>query len=81
MRVHLFSLFVLFLVIYAVFMIFYSYYVYERAVVKNLRNEWPTILDNRLIFSTESISTALYMVDKIFIDSSMRMSKLFEAAH
>ena len=48
MRVHLFSLFILFLLIYAVFMIFYSYNIYQSAVVDNLREEWPKILNNRL---------------------------------
>ena len=80
MRVHLFSLFIMFLMIYAIFMIFYSYNIYQSAVVNNLKPEWPRILDNRLTFSTESISTALYMIDKIFIDSAVRMSMVFKLA-
>ena len=80
MRVRLFSLFILFLVLYAAFMVIYSYSIYEYAVITRLNPQWPNILQKRLEFSTESISTALYMVDKIFIDSSMRMFELFSQA-
>ena len=81
MRVHLISLFILFLMIYAIFMIFYSYKIYQSAVIHNLKDEWPGILNNRLTFSTESISTALYMIDKIFLDSAVRMSMVFKLAN
>lgn len=63
-----------------IFLSFYAKYFYQSAVVENLQTEWPGILQNRLLYSSQSVSTAFYMADKAFIDSVLRLSKLYTVA-
>ena len=50
-------------------------------MVYNLSTEWPSILRDRLIYSSQSVSTAFYMADKAFIDSAVRLRDLYELAN
>ena len=63
-----------------VFLSLYAKFFYQEAVVDNLSTEWPKILEDRLIYSSHSVSTAFYLADKAFIDTIVRLSKLYEGA-
>ena len=77
LRVHLFTLFGSFFLAFFIFLWLYAKYSYQQAVVDNLSTEWPDILENRLVYSSQSVSTAFYMADKAFIDSVMRLKTLY----
>ena len=49
-------------------------------MVKNLSTEWPQILENRLLYSSQAVSTAFYMADKAFLDSVKRLRDLYKEA-
>ena len=49
-------------------------------MVDNLSTEWWGILRDRLVYSSQSVSTAFYMADKAFIDSVVRLRNLYEEA-
>ena len=38
------------------------------------------ILQDRLTFSTEAVSTTFYMIDKLGIDATLRLSEFYEQA-
>ena len=80
LRVHLFTLFGCFFMAFFIFLALYSKFVYQQAVVDNLSTEWPGILQDRLVYSSQSVSTAFYMADKAFIDTAVRLSKLYTEA-
>lgn len=80
LRVHLFTLFGCFFLAFFIMLAFYAKYFYQTAVVSNLSTEWPGILQTRLVYSSQSVSTAFYMADKAFIDSVVRLRDLYEAA-
>lgn len=80
LRVHLFTLFGAFFLAFFIFLALYAKYFYQNAVVDNLSTEWPGILQDRLIYSSQSVSTAFYMADKAFVDSVVRLSNLYEEA-
>ena len=63
-----------------IFLALYAKFFYQEAVVSNLSTEWPKILEDRLLYSSRSVSTAFYLADKAFIDTAVRLSKLYEAA-
>ena len=48
--------------------------------MSNLSTEWPGILQDRLTYSSESISTAFYMADKAFLDTLVRVENLYREA-
>ena len=60
-----------------VFLAFYAKWYYQMAVVRTLSKEWRAILDNRLLVSSQSVSTAHYFMDKAFIDSMVRLSDIY----
>ena len=78
LRVHLFTVFGLFFLAFFVFLALYAKYFYQGAVVHNLSTEWWGILRDRLVYSSQSVSTAFYMADKAFIDSAVRLRDLYE---
>ena len=80
LRVHLFTLFGSFFLAFFIFLAFYAKYFYQMAVVDNLSTEWPGILQDRLIYSSQSVSTAFYMADKAFTDSVVRLRNLYQEA-
>ena len=80
LRVHLFTLFGCFFMAFFVFLSLYAKFFYQEAVVDNLSTEWPKILEDRLIYSSHSVSTAFYLADKAMIDTIVRLSKLYEGA-
>ena len=77
LRVHLFTLFGGFFLAFFLFLSLYAKYFYQAAVVSNLSTEWPGILQDRLIYSSESVSTAFYFADKALIDSVDRFKELY----
>ena len=80
LRVHLFTMFGSFFVAFFVFLELYAQVSFKNAVVNNLSTEWPGILQDRLVYSSQSVSTAFYMADKAFIDSLVRLRNLYELA-
>ena len=52
---------------------FFAIYYYKAAVVDNLKTEWQYILEDRLIYSSQSVSAAFYMADNAFIDTVKRL--------
>ena len=55
----------------------YAKFYYQDSVVENLSTEWPGILQDRLVYSSQAISTVFYMADKAFIETLMRVSILY----
>mgnify|MGYP001349876956 CR=1 FL=1 len=80
LRVHLFTLFGGFFAAYFIFLVLYAEYFYRPDLVRNLSTEWPGILQDRLLFSSQSVSTAFYIADKAFIDAVVRLSTLYTEA-
>ena len=78
LRVHLFSLFGIFFVFYFLGMILYTQLSYVREVVWVVTGHLDPILKDRLQFSAEAISTTFYMVDKLGVDATLRLSELYE---
>lgn len=74
---HLFTLFGCFFAAFFIFLTLYAKYVYQQAVVDNLSTEWSSILQDRLVYSSQSVSTAFYMSDKAFIDTTLRLKALY----
>ena len=58
----------------------YAKFFYQTAVVENLQVEWPGILEDRLMFSAQAVSTAIHMGDKAWLDSVNRLKILYEDA-
>ena len=42
-----------------------------------MSKELQPVISDRLIYSTQAVSTTFYMVDKLGIDSSLRLSMLY----
>ena len=80
LRVHLSTLFGSFFLAFFVFLWVYAKLYYQDSVVSNLSTEWPGILQDRLTYSSESISTAFYMSDKAFLDTLVRVENLYREA-
>ena len=76
LRVHLFTLFGIFFFLFFICLASYAKIHYQTNVVKNLSKEWPKILNDRLVYSSQSVATAFYMADKAFVDSIVRLQKL-----
>ena len=68
LRVHLLSLFGFFFLVYFTFMIIFTQSNYITEVVTVVNSQLEPILRDRLRYSTESVSTTIYMADKIGID-------------
>ena len=58
-----------------IFLTLYAKLFYQEAVVDKLATEWPKILEDKLIYSSKSVSTAFYLADKAFIDTIIRLSQ------
>ena len=80
LRVHLFSLFGTFFLIYFVFMFIYTKIQYVDELVLIVGNQLKPILESRLKYSAQAVATTFYMVDKLGIDSSMRLSGMYKRA-
>ena len=77
LRCHLFSLFGMFFLLYFIFMIAYTKIQYVHELVDIVSKELQPVIKDRLVYSTEAISTTFYMVDKLGIDSSLRLSNVY----
>ena len=77
LRVHLFTLFGGFFLAFFIFLALYSKYFYAVAVAESMEKQWPEILQQRLEFSAQSVSTAFYHADKAFIDTVARLQHLY----
>jgi len=77
LRVHLFSLFGTFFVIYFLFMYIYTKFQYVSELVTIVTDQLSPILTDRLEYSTQAIATTFYMIDKLGIDSTMRLSGMY----
>ena len=80
LRVHLLSLFGFFFLVYFTFMIIFTQSNYITEVVTVVNSQLEPILEDRLKYSTESVSTTIYMADKIGIDQILRLSELYKNA-
>ena len=80
LRVRILALFSAFFFLFLTFLALYSRYFYQAAVVDNLKSEWPGILESRLIYSSQSVSTAFYIAERAFIVSVFRVKNLYELA-
>ena len=69
----MFTLFGIFFFLFFICLAIYAKIQYQKNVVKNLSKEWPEILKDRLVYSSQSVATAFYMADKAFIDSIVRL--------
>ena len=49
--------------------------------MENLQSEQSSILQSRLIISSQSVSVAFYMADKVIIDSLHRLQDLYMIAN
>ena len=78
LRVHLFSLFGIFFVLYFLCMLLYTQIRYVNEVVRVVTGHLDPILEDRLQFSAEAVSTTFYMVDKLGVDATLRLSEFYE---
>ena len=78
LRVHLFSLFGIFFVLYFLCMLLYTQIRYVNEVVSVVTGHLDPILEDRLQFSAEAVSTTFYMVDKLGVDATLRLSEFYE---
>ena len=78
LRVHLFSLFGIFFVVYFLGMLIYTQLSYVKEVVGVVTGYLDPILEDRLQFSAEAVSTTFYMVDKLGVDATLRLSEFYE---
>ena len=81
LRIHLLFLFGCFFIAFFLFLFLFVRYYYSDKVLENLSTEWWPILRDRLVYSSQSVSTAFYMADKAFIDSAVRLRNLYEQAN
>ena len=81
LTVHLATLFSWFFLLFFVFLFVFVKYRFSFKVLENLSTEWWPILHDRLVYSSQSVSTAFYMADKAFIDSAVRLRNLYEQAN
>ena len=77
---HLLSLFGFFFLVYFTFMIIFTQSNYITEVVDVVNGQLAPILSDRLKYSTESVSTTIYMADKIGIDQILRLAELYKNA-
>ena len=77
---HLFALFGGFFLAFFLFLGFFARYYYQAAVVENLKTEFDRILEDRLFYSSQSVSAAFYSADKAFIDTVNRLQQLYIVA-
>ena len=77
LRVHLFSLFGLFFIIYFLFMYIYTKVQYVSELVNIVSDQLKPILEDRLQYSTQAVATTFYMIDKLGIDSTLRLSGMY----
>ena len=80
MRVHLCTIFGGFFLFFFILLGFYAKFFYQEELVKNMATEWPALLEDRLQYTSQSVSTAFYMSDKAFINAMFRLRNLYEEA-
>jgi len=78
LRVHLFSLFGTFFIIYFLFMYIYTKVQYVSELVNIVSDQLKPILEDRLVYSTQAVATTFYMIDKLGIDSTLRLSGMYK---
>jgi hypothetical protein len=77
MRIHLFFLSALFLVCYIVFLYLYTTQLYVNTVLDLASERYDAILSKRLLDSSIALSTVVYNIDKVGIDSVLRLADVF----
>ena len=80
LRIHLFSLFGIFFVLYFVFIFIYTQIAYVKELKNTVDDQLDPIIEDRLVYSTQAVSTMFYMIDKLGIDSSKRLSGVYQKA-
>ena len=61
-------------------MFFYTSIAYVNEIVETVKDQLDPILSNRLQYSTQALATMFYMIDKLGIDSSKRLSGMYDKA-
>ena len=80
LRLHLLSLFGFFFIVYFAFMIYFTQMQYINKVTYEVEGQFEQILSDRLKYSTESVSTTIYMTDKIGIEQILRLAEIYNRA-
>ena len=74
---HLTCLFGLFFLTFFACMFAYTSIRYVATLKETVIDQFDTILNDRLVYSTQAVSTMFYMIDNIGIDSSKRLSGVY----
>ena len=80
LRVHLFTLFGMFFLVYFLGILLYANFDYKSLVVKNIQPYWAPMIQNRLEYATQSVSTTMYMADKVASDAAVRLQRIYSLA-
>ena len=78
---HLFTLFGGFFAAFFVFLALYAKIYYQNSVVTNLSTEWPGILQDRLVYSSQAISAVFYATDRTFIETLFDLTMHYNQAN
>ena len=77
MRIHLFILYGIFFICYFVFLYIYVQQIYIKFLLENVSKKYQNMLVNRLRDASLALGTAVFSVDKVGIDSVLRLSDVF----
>ena len=77
MRIHLFILYGIFFICYFVFLYIYVQQIYIKFLLENVSKKYQNVLVNRLRDASLALGTAVFSVDKVGIDSVLRLSDVF----
>ncbi len=77
MRIHLFLLAILFLIVYLIFLFLYTTQLYVDYLLDKAQERYDDVLTARLAQSSIALSTVVYYIDKVGIESVMRLTDVF----
>lgn len=77
MRIHLFLLAILFLIVYLIFLFLYTTQLYVDYLLDKAKERYDDVLTARLAQSSIALSTVVYYIDKLGIESVLRLSDVF----
>ena len=76
---HLGCTFFWFFIVYFGIMFAYTSVAYVSEILKTVEGQLDLILQDRLEYSTQALATMFYMIDKLGIDSSKRLSGVYQS--
>ena len=77
LMINLCTIFIIFFLLYSLVVFFCTKYVYLEYFKETVDADLDPILEDRLDYSTQAISTTFYMADKLGIDVALRLSGVY----